>query len=367
MGKHKCMKFSRFFLLIVFTIILKPLVAQFGSGGDGGFEPDSTKKLKIAAIPVVNYDPSLGFIAGALGMGFYRLNLEDTISPPSVTGFMGMYTSNKTWGGFAFQQFYIKEDTWRATAAFGLADVNFQIYVDMLPPGGGFIGYNTAVSFFYLKGQRAVIKDLFGGIHYIYYRANTAFDLPGVPAETGFNDFHGLGVNAENDSRDNVNNPSDGWNIPLDISFYTKALGSSHNYNTYELSVNNYLRLNSSGILASRFHMAVSSGDVPFTGKNVVMGTDIRGYTNGKHRATQVYALQTEYRWNFYKKWGAVFFAGVATAVEKPGDLSFEGLLPAVGTGLRYMMIPDENINIGIDVAAGKADWGIYFNITEAF
>jgi outer membrane protein assembly factor BamA len=365
---YKCMKFSRYFLLIFLIPLINPLNAQFSGGGGGGsMELDSTKKLKIAALPIINYDPSFGFIVGAFGMGFYRVQKGDTISPPSVTGAMAIYTQNKTWAAIAFQKFYFNEDRWRITAAVGLADVNFQVYSDLLPGGGGFIGYNTSATFVFLKVQRAVIPDLFAGIHYKYYRANTAFDIPGIPAETGFNDFHALGVNGEYDSRDNINNPGEGWNIPLDISFFNEALGSTNNYNTYELSINNYFGFSEGNILATRFHLAVSAGDVPFTGQNVVQGTDIRGYTNGKHRGNQLYALQAEYRWTFYKKWGAVFFGGVATVADKASELSFDGLLPAVGTGIRYMAIPSENINIGIDIATGKEDWGIYFNITEAF
>ncbi len=30
-------------------------------------------------------------------------------------------------------------------------------------------------------------------------------------------------------------------------------------------------------------------------------------------------------------------------------------------------MIPSRNINVGIDGALGKEDWGIYFRIGEAF
>ena len=46
---------------------------------------------------------------------------------------------------------------------------------------------------------------------------------------------------------------------------------------------------------------------------------------------------------------------GVATA--------FKDLLPAIGVGIRFMAIPSEKINIGIDVAKGIDDWGIYFRI----
>ncbi len=59
-----------------------------------------------------------------------------------------------------------------------------------------------------------------------------------------------------------------------------------------------------------------------------------------------------------------VAFAGVAVATD---DRHGSGLLPAAGAGLRFKMIPSRNINVGIDGAIGKDDWGIYFRIGEAF
>ncbi len=52
----------------------------------------------------------------------------------------------------------------------------------------------------------------------------------------------------------------------------------------------------------------------PLKRQTVVGGDDIRGYSQGKYRNNQVYTLQAEYRWNFYKRWGMVAFAGVANA-----------------------------------------------------
>ena len=37
------------------------------------------------------------------------------------------------------------------------------------------------------------------------------------------------------------------------------------------------------------------------------------------------------------------------------------------GIGFRYLMLPDERINIVLDLAFGKEDWGLYFRIGEAF
>jgi hypothetical protein len=80
-----------------------------------------------------------------------------------------------------------------------------------------------------------------------------------------------------------------------------------------------------------------------------------------------VYALQAEYRWRFYKKLGMVGFFGIASAVEHISDIPTEELLPGGGIGIRYMMIAKERINVGVDFAKGKDDWGLYFRIGESF
>ncbi len=65
--------------------------------------------------------------------------------------------------------------------------------------------------------------------------------------------------------------------------------------------------------------------------------------------------------------WAAVAFGAVAAAVDDPSEITWSGLLPGVGVGVRYMAVPSEQINVGIDVAFGIEDWGIYFRIGEVF
>lgn len=55
------------------------------------------------------------------------------------------------------------------------------------------------------------------------------------------------------------------------------------------------------------------------------------------------------------------------TAVESINELPKSELLPGIGVGVRYLMLPKERINIGFDVAVGKDDWGMYFRIGESF
>lgn len=64
---------------------------------------------------------------------------------------------------------------------------------------------------------------------------------------------------------------------------------------------------------------------------------------------------------------GMVAFFGLATAIKKISDISNAKILPGGGLGLRYMIIPKERINIGVDIAKGNGDWGLYFRIGESF
>ena len=62
-----------------------------------------------------------------------------------------------------------------------------------------------------------------------------------------------------------------------------------------------------------------------------------------------------------------VDFFGVATAVVSVSKMENALFLPGGDFGIRYMAIEKMRINIGIDAALGKNDWGVYFRIGESF
>ena len=334
-------------------------------------QQDSLKKVKIAAIPVVNYDPSFGFTLGGLGQLFYNVTQEDTISPSSSTGLFGMYTTNKTYFAAVFQRLYLKEDTWRIMAAAGLGSINFQYWQELPLIGGTFIGFNTEATFAMIRIERRVYQQLYAGINSVLSNTATTFDVPDFfPDSLKYDKRHmnNLGFLLNYDRRDHQVNPFSGFNLELRTGFYREWMNNSNDFNKLELVYNHYYMIKSErNIIATRVKAAIAAGDVPFQGQNVVGQDDIRGYSSGKYRDNQVYAMQAEYRWRFYRKFGMVGFLGFATAVENLGEIPKNELLPGAGVGFRYLMIPRERINVGFDVAVGKDDWGIYFRIGESF
>lgn len=63
----------------------------------------------------------------------------------------------------------------------------------------------------------------------------------------------------------------------------------------------------------------------------------------------------------------SIGFAGVATVFRSINESDNGNPAPGIGTGIRFRVFPETNFSVGLDVAAGREDWGLYFQIGEAF
>jgi outer membrane protein assembly factor BamA len=323
------------------------------------------KRTSFAVIPILAYNRSYGTSAGVLLNAFTKLSATDQKSPPSRSSVGFGYTQNKSWFAMATQRLYINEDKWRVFWALGLGKSNFQFFEETDDMGNGvFVNYQTHARFFTTNVMYNIGGRWYAGLKYQFSTSTTEFDIENKPDET--TRLSSWGIPVAFDNRDYVYYPAKGVIANLLLSDNAKWLGSDVAFTTFSVNVNHFISLKNKAILASRFFNYLGIGEVPFIGQKVVGGKDLRGYTKGTYRSDKVMALQTEYRYNFYKKWGMVAFAGIASAFKYNG-ISGSGLLPAGGAGVRYQILPKQKMNIGVDVAAGKDDWGIYFRIGEAF
>lgn len=341
---------------------------------------DKSKRVKKVIIPTITYNNSFKAIFGFMASGFYQLDVNDSISPVSSSTIIANYSTNDTWYVVQANKFYFKEDKFRSKIIGGIGSVNFQTFIDWsdiiggLPPGivpvpppgeGIFIGYNTKFQFVYADFLTRVYKKLYIGANLVYSHALTEFDAVLVPDEEV--NLLGFGFSSEYDTRDHQFMPLKGFNGKFNTMTFLESLGSSSNYTNINIEYNKYFPQGERNTILLRLYGQAAVGDVPFAGQNVVGRDDLRGYSNGKYRANQVYDIQSEYRHWFAKRWGYVAFGGVATAINDGSDLSFDNLLPAVGGGIRFLAIPSSKISVGMDLAVGKDDWGLYFRIGEAF
>jgi hypothetical protein len=339
----------------------------------------NNKKVKKVIIPTLSYNNSIKTSFGVMAGMFYHTKIKDTISPESISMFIASYSTNKTWFAIIPNKFYLKEDKYRSIFVAGVGNINFQTYLDwgnifnnlpINPPPifeeeGTFIDYSTKFEFVYTNFTVNIYDRLYLGLNFMYAHTNTTFDINENLSDS--QDLFGFGLSSEYDKRDSQMLPINGFNSKLFTNTFLESLGSTTNYTNITFEYNNYFKQGELNTLLLRAYAQAAFGDVPFAGQNVVGMDDLRGYSNGKFRANQVYDLQSEYRHWLSDKWGYVAFGGMATAIDKASELSFEKLLPAVGVGVRFMAIPSSKISVGIDVAAGKDDWGVYFRIGEAF
>ena len=360
------------FTTLLLSILL--FASVFGYGQDSNAtQAKKERKSKLAAIPLINYNRTQGGIVGGLVSYYYKLNKKDTISPSSNVGIFGVYTAQKSYAVFGFSRMYFARDRWRVTAAAGAVDINFQFYLEEPAAStGSFYDYSTKANLLILQVQRNIYKRIYLGPTSSFIQSTTTFGFPGKSGEdsVSISSLNNVGYIISNDTRDNVQYPTRGMFLNFKNQFYRDWVGSDFEFERYVVTYNQFFKLSKKTekhVLAIRATFDVASGDVPFEGQTVIGGDDIRGYSQGQYRNDQVYTLQAEHRWNFYRRWGMVAFAGVASAVEKLDKIPQSEFLPGVGAGIRFKMLPSERINIGIDGAVGKDDYSITFRIGEAF
>ena len=338
---------------------------------------DSTESRKqkngIAAIPMINYNRTQGLVLGAIVSNYFKVSKKDNLSPSSNIGIAGIYTEQKSYALFLYSQLFMAGDRWRVRLAAGTMDINFQFYLeDPVTSTGNFSDYSTKARLVVLQVQRNIFKRIYIGPTGSFIKATTTFSFPDVSGQDSVSHsiLNNVGYIITNDTRDHVQYPTLGMFLNFKNQFYRNWIGSDYEFVRYLITYNQFFKLdktNDKHVLVARATVNIATGNVPFEGQTVVGGDDIRGYSQGKYRNDQVYTLQTEYRLNFYRKWGLVAFAGIATAVAKFSDISDNQLLPGVGAGVRYRMLPSEKVNIGVDAAVGRGDYSLTFRIGEAF
>ena len=161
------------------------------------------------------------------------------------------------------------------------------------------------------------------------------------------------------DNRDNSFTPTKGIMSGLEFGRFSTALGGDTNY--WNISSRTYFyHPVIKDKLFSGFRLKVESkwGDTPFF---VLPFIDLRGIPAMRYQNNNAITFETEWRWNFYKRWSAIGFIGAGEAIEDYSDLG-SSIKSSLGAGFRYLLAEDYGLHAGIDVAKGPEIWA--FNLT---
>lgn len=374
-------------LIIVLFFISGSLLGQETSVGDSTKTTNDTDTLfnteskTFMLIPIVNNSPSLGLGAGLVGMYFFKFNKKDTISPPNLLNIYSLYTNRQSYMLFTNGKFFWKNDLNRLEMGYGNIEINHDNIYSQPNQEDLKLVYTENKNMFFLQYSRNLIESFYLGIFYFGSQTNYSF-TKGTDEENeqteqffkdnGFNNnfISSIGLNFQWDNRDYIYNPTKGLYASVRPKYFGEWLGSNNNYVDTDYKFTYFKRLDRSKILAAAVAGGIAVGDVPFDGyQSYGLRNSLRGYPTGKYKGPFMIATQLELRWNVYKRWGTVFFAGTGrVAGNESEDALDRTWLPSAGAGLRFMASRVKRINVRLDVAYGvDGNNGIYFGIMEAF
>jgi hypothetical protein len=285
--------------------------------------------------------------------------------PPDITGVAAAYTDNDTWAAGIGHSASWRRDRIRYTGALAYADINASLY-----PAGREFGFNLEGSFLFQDVKfRLASSNFFLGGKLFGLDSAAAFDLqlpPEIPLPAGEGDFQdvGLAVQGFFDARDNTFTPNRGQLFTLDVWRYDEALGGDFSYWRTKLQALSFHQLHPSFVLGLRLDAAAVSGDPPFWGYPWIT---LRGVPAMRYQNELVGVVEVEGRWNVMRRWALVGFYGIGAT---EGDILVfddESGVDAIGTGVRYLFLPDLDLWVGVDVAWGPEDTAGYIQVGHAW
>jgi len=330
-------------------------------------------ELVIAPIPISN--PTVG--TGVVGLAgyIYRLDKDDAVSPPTMTGVAAGATSNKTWVVAAMHEMAFHQDRFRAKLLGGVGNINYDFTTPGLEPGSTIrIPLNVRGVFLDTGFLIRTFERVFVGPRYKLIKTETRlrFDIPDEPPDVA--DFtldvrtSAIGFRVLRDTRDSSFYPRKGELAEFQGDFFRDGFGSDFDYETYKTSFNLYRGIGQRHVIAGRATACAATGGVPFFDLCYLgLRSDLAGYRVGERQGEALFATQAEYRVKLFWRFGAVGFFGVGQVGPSFGDFKGEDWLPGGGAGIRFLVAKEHNVNMSVDFAWGEGSSAIYIKLGEAF
>ena len=336
---------------------------------------DVLKKNKFSGFPVAYYAPETKLAVGVFGAyTFYNKN-DSNQKYPSQIQIGAAYTFNRQLLIYFPFRIYTKHSNFTAYGEAGYYKYSYFFYG---------IGNNQAIDYkelykvnfprIRINLLKKIGPNLLLGVRYWLEDYKIKETEPGKQLASGTiqgiknNFISGVGPAFNFDCRDNIIYPSKGLFIDAGIQFYGSSTGSNYKYNRYTADASFFISNKRKSVYAFNLFGDFLVGDkIPFNQLALIGGNKkMRGYYEGRYRDKNLIALAAEFRFQIYKRFGAVTFAN-AGAVNERLKNTFTQIRTSVGVGARYALNKSEKLNIRLDAAFGKKSSGLYFTIGEAF
>jgi hypothetical protein len=344
------------------------------TAGDGNGSKQRSRETVVAPLPSRN--PVFGWMLSVPAMLMYKPSFADADDQVWISGLFGFYAENESWGGGLLQRMSFGGDRWRVMGALFHADMNYEYFGIGGDGGEGdqSIVLDQEMDLILVEALRRVAPSLYLGLRATYAETEVGPQLPDSVLPPGFDPgsltvdltLATLAPRLQFDTRDNEFYPRSGFFIDATAAVSRQEIGADLDYERYEASMNHYLPVADSGVVASRVAMQYASKDTPFfLFPAFGQDADLRGYQMGSYRDRFLVAAQAEYRHRFTERLGAAAFGGLGSVA--PDFAGWEKTLWSIGAGFRFVLAPKNDIGLRVDIARGRDETIYYVGIGEAF
>jgi len=327
----------------------------------------------VAPIPIVN--PAIGSGIVPVVAYIFRLRKQDTISAPSTVGAAALFTNNGTRVYGAGADLYFLQNHYDLKVGYGRGNVNYDLYGIGYPAGanGVKLPLRQDLQLFVTEFLRNVGWHTFVGGRFstgsslISLRSDKPEIEPPPDVNIGTT-LRALGLTVVRDTRPNRFYPVEGSLIEFSANFFAKSLGSHYSFQSYDFTFNKYVSFDDRQVLAYSLFLCDTGGAAPFFAE-CLYGTNnqLRGYKAGQYLDRSMVTAQAEYRLVLPWRFGATVFAGIGGVANGLGQLKADQLLPAGGTGARFLLSKSYHVNLRSDFAWGRNSFTWSMGVGEAF
>ena len=181
----------------------------------------------------------------------------------------------------------------------------------------------------------------------------------------------GIGLRLSYDSTDDSFYPMTGSYAEIAYQYHPFWLGSQYSFSRIFIDGRTFVKIpipKFESVLGFQLMFEGVHGNVPLSFLPTIGDKDMmRGYVGDRFRDNYMLAVQTEWRFPIYWRFGATLFFGAGRVMHNFTDFIFEDIKYGGGFGIRVRLAKKKKINLRFDMGFTPEGYKFYFNLLEAF
>lgn len=181
----------------------------------------------------------------------------------------------------------------------------------------------------------------------------------------------GIGLRLSYDSTDDSFYPTTGSFAEVVWQYHPFWLGSQYSFSRVFIDGRTFIKIpipKFESVLGFQLNFEGVHGNTPLSFLPTIGSKDImRGYIGDRFRDNYMLAVQTEWRFPIYWRFGGTLFFAAGKVQHNFTDFIFQDIKYGGGFGIRVRLAKKKKINLRFDMGFTPEGYKFYFNLLEAF